>query len=59
MLIISRREDEKILIGQDITVTITRIKSGNVLLGIEAPRKVAIARHELIQGSPNWRPRRK
>ena len=47
MLILSRRVDEKLLIGKDIVVTVTRIGHKNVRLGIEAPEGVRIIRAEL------------
>lgn len=47
MLILSRRVDEKLLIGKDIVVTVTRIGKQNVRLGIEAPAHVNIVRAEL------------
>lgn len=42
MLILQRRAGQTIKIGDDITVTINRTRSGSVTLGIEAPQGVAI-----------------
>ena len=47
MLVLSRKPHERILIGDDIAVTVIRIGPGNVRLGIEAPRDVHIVREEL------------
>lgn len=47
MLVLSRKRDEQIKIGDDITITLTRIKGGEVRLGIEAPKHVKILRVEL------------
>ena len=47
MLVITRRRGEKVKIGQDIEVMVTRIVDGNVRLAIKAPPNVAIVRTEL------------
>ncbi len=47
MLVLSRRESERILIGPDVTVIVTRIRCGHVRLGIEAPPDVVILREEV------------
>lgn len=47
MLVITRRPKEKVMIGNDITVTINKISGNNVFLGIEAPRNVKIMREEI------------
>ena len=48
MLILTRRTNESIKIGDDITVTITDINRGQVRVGIDAPKSVHILRSELI-----------
>ena len=48
MLVLSRRVDERIQIGDDITIVLVRIQGEQVRIGIEAPREVVIARSELI-----------
>ncbi|MEX2287839.1 MAG: carbon storage regulator [Planctomycetaceae bacterium] len=50
MLVLSRKPGERILIGDDVTVTIVRIGPNNVRLGIEAPRQLNIVREELCTG---------
>ncbi len=47
MLVLSRRADERIQIGADVTVTVVRIAEGVVRLGIEAPDHVTIVRSEI------------
>jgi len=47
MLILSRRVGEKIMIGDDIEVTVCGIHKGQVKLGIDAPDEVVILREEL------------
>ncbi len=47
MLVLSRKPGERILIGDNVTVTIVRIGPNNVRLGIEAPRELNIVREEL------------
>ena len=47
MLVLSRKEGEKLLIGDNIVLTINRISGNRVAIGIEAPRDVRIVRGEL------------
>jgi len=47
MLVIGRRDGERILIGPDIEVVLVRSRSGEARLGIEAPSDVVILREEL------------
>jgi carbon storage regulator len=47
MLVLSRRVSERIVIGDDITITVTRISGNRVALGIEAPENMRILRGEL------------
>ena len=48
MLILTRKEGETILVGEGITITVTRIGASQVRLGIDAPGDVLIRRGELI-----------
>jgi carbon storage regulator len=57
MLILSRRVGETIQIGPDIRVVITRIENNRVLVGIDAPREIAVWRvdadgHDERRGVP-------
>lgn len=47
MLVLSRKVGEKILIGDDISITVVRVAQGVVRIGIEAPKETPIAREEL------------
>lgn len=47
MLVVSRKINEQIQIGDDITVTVVEVKRGRVRLGITAPKDVSIRRSEL------------
>lgn len=47
MLVLSRKRDEKILIGDNIVITVCDLFGGKVRLGIEAPADVIILREEL------------
>lgn len=56
MLVLSRKRNEKILIGNDIKITVVELLPDRVRLGIEAPASVPVVRAEL---SKNWHHRRK
>ncbi len=47
MLVLTRKLDESIQIGDDIKITILRVKGNTVRIGIEAPREVRVVRDEL------------
>lgn len=47
MLVLSRKVDEKIYIGDDICITVTAITRGNVRIGIDAPKNLNIRRGEV------------
>ena len=47
MLVLSRKTGERILIGENIAVTIVRISQGTVRIGIEAPRETSVVREEV------------
>ena len=47
MLVLSRKEGEQLLIGDNIVLTINRISGNRVAIGIEAPREVRVVRGEL------------
>jgi len=63
MLVLSRKVGERILIGDQVTVTVVRITGGGVRLGIEAPAELAVIREELQRemdksDQPDGAPRR-
>jgi carbon storage regulator len=47
MLVLTRKSQEKIQIGDNITITILRVKGQAVRVGIDAPRDVRVLRTEL------------
>ena len=49
MLVLARKLDESIVIGDNITVKIISIEKGVVKLGIDAPRDISIIRNELLE----------
>lgn len=51
MLVLSRKEGERLMIGDDITLVISKISGNRVSIGIEAPKGVKIVRSELTDGA--------
>jgi carbon storage regulator len=49
MLVLTRKRDESIIIGDDIEIVISEISEDKVKLAIKAPRSVKIFRKELIK----------
>ncbi|QDU93041.1 carbon storage regulator CsrA [Lignipirellula cremea] len=47
MLVLSRKRDEKIVIGDGIVITIVEVRGDKVRLGIEAPSDVPVHRQEV------------
>jgi carbon storage regulator len=47
MLILSRKINEKVIIGDDISISIIEIRGDQVRLGIDAPKKVKVFRQEV------------
>lgn len=47
MLILSRKTNERLMIGDDIVVTVLEVRGGRVRLGVEAPASVAVDREEV------------
>lgn len=48
MLILSRKIDEKIRIGDDIIITLIDVHGDQVKIGVEAPKKVKVFRQEVF-----------
>ena len=48
MLILSRKINEKVVIGDDITVSIIEVRGDQVRIGIDAPKKVKVFRQEVF-----------
>jgi carbon storage regulator CsrA len=49
MLVLTRKENEQILIGDDIKITVVKVRGKGVRVGIEAPREVRVVRAELAK----------
>lgn len=49
MLVLSRKLEESIVIGNDIKIKVVSIEKGVVKLGIEAPKNISIVREELLE----------
>lgn len=47
MLVLSRRSNESIVIGGNVTVTVLEIRGDHVRIGIDAPREITIHREEI------------
>lgn len=48
MLVLSRKVGEKLIIGDNIAVVVTKVTGNRVTLGIEAPKDVRVLRGELV-----------
>lgn len=49
MLVLTRRAEEKIKIGDHIVISILGIEGANVRIGIDAPKEVTILRMEVFE----------
>ena len=47
MLVLSRKEGERIKLGADVVLTIVRLSGDNVRVGIDAPAEMVVLRDEL------------
>jgi carbon storage regulator len=48
MLILSRKVNEKIMIGEDISISIIEVRGDQVRLGVDAPKTVKVFRQEVF-----------
>ena len=48
MLVLTRRVNERIVIGDNIVVTVLEVHGEQVRLGIDAPREIKVSREEVI-----------
>jgi carbon storage regulator len=49
MLILTRRIQEAVKIGEDVTVIVLGVHGNQVRIGIEAPRNIAVHRQEVYE----------
>ena len=56
MLVLSRKVGERILVGDQITITVVRVTNGGVRLGIEAPGEMTVVREEVKKGKKRQNP---
>jgi carbon storage regulator len=54
MLVLSRKDGEQILVGDDVVIKVLSIAGGRVRVGIEAPRHVPIRRSELTPSADQF-----
>ena len=47
MLIITRRPNQKIMLGDNVTIHVMEVSGNNVRLGIEAPKSIPVYREEI------------
>lgn len=52
MLVLSRKLGEKIVIGDNIVITVVKIDRNQIRLGIEAPQNVPVYREEILPVAP-------
>jgi len=56
MLVLSRKVGERILIGDQVSITVVRITGNAVRIGIEAPSNMTVMREELQNEPARFRP---
>jgi len=49
MLVLSRKINERLVIGENIVITIVNIRGDKVRIGIDAPKDVAVDRQEVAE----------
>lgn len=49
MLVLSRKKNERILIGDNVVLTVVEIRGDKIRLGIDAPRQVPVHRGEIAE----------
>ena len=49
MLILTRRVNETLMIGDDVTITVLEIRGNQVRLGVKAPKNISVHREEVYQ----------
>ena len=52
MLVLTRKREQKIRIGDNVVITVLKVQGDQVSIGIEAPKSLPIVREELLQKNP-------
>ncbi len=55
MLVLSRKLGQRLLVGDDVEISVVRIGRREVRIGIEAPKDVVVVRPELLSEAEPWR----
>ena len=57
MLILTRKSDESIIIGNNIKIKVLKVQGNQVHIGIDAPRELSVYREEIYEQilGPNWK----
>ena len=58
MLVLTRKTNQSIVIGDDIEITVLSVSGDKVRIGIEAPRDIAVFRHEVLDNDERSAQRR-
>jgi carbon storage regulator len=53
VLVLTRKKNESIIIGDEIEITIVDISKGHIKLGIKAPRSITVHRKEVYDAITN------
>ena len=59
MLVLSRKKDEKIIIGDQISIMVIEIRGDKVRLGIDAPKEITVHRQEVYEAIKKERDEKK
>ena len=54
MLVLSRKKNERVIIGEDIEVTVIDVRGDRVKLGFRGPANVPIHREEVFRRIDSW-----
>lgn len=49
MLVLTRKAGESIVIGNEVVITVLEVRGGQIRLGVDAPRSLAVHRAEIYQ----------
>lgn len=49
MLVTSRKPGQRLLIGENVVITIVKVRGSTVRVGVDAPASVRVMREELVQ----------